>query len=324
MMIPRFPDNESYRVSLLNSIGILDTGPDERFDRLTRIAQRLFNVPVALVSLIDSNRQWFKSCIGLNTIETSRDISFCGHAILGDDIFLINDAKADGRFADNPLVTGEPHIRFYAGFPLSLTDEVRVGTLCLADTVPRQFSAQDLQLLRDLGNMAQQELRSFAAATLDHLTGLLNRRGFLPMAERTLELCRRTQSSVVMLYCDLNEFKTINDRFGHAEGDHVLKVFADILRSTFRSCDVVARLGGDEFVALLVNTDAIGTSAAIRRIEEQLASNVKLAGRGYSVGCSIGSATFEPGALSDIETMLSASDKQMYATKAISKKQGRS
>src|SRR4051812_22533156 len=116
------PENESARVATLRTLRILDTPPEERFDRLTRLARYMFDIPIALVSLVDENRQWFKSCAGLEARETTRDVSFCAHAILNDDILLIPDARADSRFHDNPLVTGEPRIRFYAGQPLAITN----------------------------------------------------------------------------------------------------------------------------------------------------------------------------------------------------------
>ncbi|UGA37405.1 GAF domain-containing protein [Chromobacterium haemolyticum] len=126
MKTPDIPADEPQRLATLRALGVLDTAAEERFDRLTRMAKRLFRVPIALVSLVDENRQWLKSCVGMSTVETERDISFCGHAILGDDIFYIPDALADERFADNPLVTGAPHIRFS-------TPVVR----CMPPTAPR-------------------------------------------------------------------------------------------------------------------------------------------------------------------------------------------
>ena len=119
MQTPATPDNEHLRLDALRRITILDTSAEERFDRITRMARNMFDVPISLVSLVDKDRQWFKSCCGLPVLETPRDISFCGHAILGDGLFVVEDATRDLRFADNPLVTGDPHIRFYAGAPLS-------------------------------------------------------------------------------------------------------------------------------------------------------------------------------------------------------------
>jgi len=124
---PEYPDNESSRLDTLHALNILDTSHEERFDRLTRLAKRVLGVPIALVSLVDTNRQWFKSKQGLEATETPRDISFCGHAILGDEILVIEDATRDERFHDNPLVTGEPGIRFYAGYPLEEADELMHG-----------------------------------------------------------------------------------------------------------------------------------------------------------------------------------------------------
>ena len=178
MIKPATPVDEATRVGTLRALDILDTAPEERFDRLTRLAKRLFGVPIALVSLVDTNRQWFKSCDGLGATETPREISFCGHAILSDDILVIPDALLDDRFCDNPLVVDDPHIRFYAGCPLRAPNGSRLGTLCLIDRAPRMFDADELQPLRDLAHMAEQELAAVQLATTDELTQISNRRGF--------------------------------------------------------------------------------------------------------------------------------------------------
>lgn len=157
---PAIPPDEAQRIATLTGLNILDTSPEERFDRITRIAQRILGVPIALVSLVDANRQWFKSFQGFDVTEAPRDISFCGHAILGNDIFIVPDALLDPRFADNPLVTGEPHIRFYAGQPLKASNGSNLGTLCVIDRKPRQLSLSDLDCLRDLGALIENELNS--------------------------------------------------------------------------------------------------------------------------------------------------------------------
>ena len=158
MQEPKFPSNEALRHAALRSLNILDTPPEERFDRITRLAQRVFDVPIALVSLVDTNRQWFKSCQGLDVSETPRSISFCGHAILLDAPLVIPDALKDPRFADNPLVTSPPDIRFYAGQPLKAADGSRIGTLCIIDRKPHQLTPSDLDTLRDLAIMVEDEL----------------------------------------------------------------------------------------------------------------------------------------------------------------------
>lgn len=139
---------------------VLDTEPEERFDSITAFCATAFRVPIALVSLIDADRQWFKSRQGLDACETGRDISFCGHAILQEDPLVVPDALEDPRFADNPLVTGEPKIRFYAGMPLRLSSGFRVGTLCLIDRKPRRLEPEDLVLFRDLARLVVRELEA--------------------------------------------------------------------------------------------------------------------------------------------------------------------
>lgn len=255
MLEPAFPNNEGERIAELVSLNLLDSAPEERFDRITRIAKELFNVPIALVSLVDSNRQWFKSCIGLDASETGRDISFCGHAILGDEVFTIENTLEDDRFADNPLVTGPPDIRFYAGAPIKLPSSNKIGTLCIIDREPRTFTQQQRDLLKDLSEVVISELAAQQAATIDPLTNTYNRRGFEILANKALSNARRYGWSSSLIYFDLNKFKQINDTHGHAAGDKALIKFTGILNHIIRDSDIVARIGGDEFVVLLFNAE---------------------------------------------------------------------
>ena len=160
------PDNEADRLRALHALLILDTPPEERFDKIARFAADEFGVPIVLISLLDGERQWFKSRVGLPVCETARDVSFCGHAILDAGPMVVADACADPRFADNPLVTGEPGIRFYAGAPLQLASGVRLGTLCLIDRVPRILDALDLGILGTLRDLVVLELEQAGGA--DH------------------------------------------------------------------------------------------------------------------------------------------------------------
>jgi sigma-B regulation protein RsbU (phosphoserine phosphatase) len=152
------PIDEDERLASLRALDLLDSPAEERFDRITRLLTRLFRVPIAYLALIDADRQWFKSSCGLSSSQTDRGISFCGHAILGDDVLVIPDATADERFWDNPLVRGEPYIRFYAGYPLSGPDGRKVGTLCIADRRPRQLGDDELETLRELARIVEREL----------------------------------------------------------------------------------------------------------------------------------------------------------------------
>ncbi|MBP0591231.1 sensor domain-containing diguanylate cyclase [Paraburkholderia sp. LEh10] len=315
MLRPRIPDNESERMETLRSLHILDTPPEERFDRLTRLARRLFGVPIAAVTLVDSHRQWFKSHPGLEASETPRDVSFCGHAILGDELFLVNDASLDARFADNPLVKGEPNIRFYAGYPLTVDNGSRLGTLCLIDVKPRALDDEERMLLRDLARMAEQEIAAVQLATTDELTGLSNRRGFEALAQHAIRLCKRAQKPASLLFFDLNGFKQINDVHGHAEGDRALIAFATVLRTTLRDSDVIGRLGGDEFVVLLSDSDEDGTMQTIERLRHQLHIYNQSAQADYHLHCSVGTATYAPDSALSIDELLARADGAMYANK---------
>lgn len=157
MQVPPVPENEVLRLQTLHDCAILDTPPEERFDRLTRLACHMFQTKVALISLIDSDRQWFKSRQGLDMTQTGREISFCAHAILSKDILYVPDASLDARFADNPLVTGATHLRFYAGAPLRARNGQQLGTLCIIDDRVKALSAEDLTALRDLADCVERE-----------------------------------------------------------------------------------------------------------------------------------------------------------------------
>jgi ribonuclease BN (tRNA processing enzyme) len=152
------PADEAERITALNQLKVLDSGPEERFDRITRLAAAMFNVPVSLITLVDSERQWFKSTCGIEASETPRDESFCSHAVSTRMPLVVPDALRDSRFAENPLVSGGPRVRFYCGYPLFLDDGSCVGTLCLLDNRPRDFGGRGLALLGDLAQLVTKEL----------------------------------------------------------------------------------------------------------------------------------------------------------------------
>jgi diguanylate cyclase (GGDEF)-like protein len=315
MKHPETPEDEENRLRTLRSINILDTPAEERFDRLTRLAKRMFNVPIALVSLIDENRQWFKSRDGLDISETSREISFCAHAILNNEIFIIPDATKDARFADNPLVVDKPYIRFYAGCPLRYIDGSMLGSLCIIDTKPRTFSEEDYEAIKDLAELAEHELMGVQLATLDDLTRISNRRGFITLAENSLKICARQDIPASLVYFDLNKFKNINDEFGHAEGDRALRVFAEQMRLSFRESDVYARLGGDEFVALLTDTSMEQAVDIIAKFRHSLALYNERAKRGYDISFSDGILNIQHQHNHSIERLLDLADSLMYQKK---------
>jgi GAF domain-containing protein len=158
------PPNESGRIATLHALHLLDTEPELRFDRLTRIARTMFSAPVAVVSLVDANRQWFKSKAGIQMRETPRDVAFCAHAILNDETLVVEDVLNDERFFDNPLAKSEPKIRFYAGVPLRVGGYA-MGTFCIIDYKPRKLSGEELRLLKDMAALVEQK----ATARCGHL-----------------------------------------------------------------------------------------------------------------------------------------------------------
>lgn len=176
-MPPR--QNESRRLAALHRLQLLDTPPAPAFDSITQLAQSLFDVPIALISLLDEDRQWFKAKCGLNVPGTPREQAFCNYTILHDSVFAVSDARAHADFALNPLVTGEPFIRFYAGAPLVVAPEIRIGSLCIIDRQPRTFSDEDRWLLARLAQVVTDEiwLRSLATGQDRVLPDLMHVRG---------------------------------------------------------------------------------------------------------------------------------------------------
>lgn len=236
------PD-EQRRLQSLRSSGLLNSGKEERFDRLTRLARSLYNLPVASISLVGEDLLHIKSCAGLDVDTVPRDISFCAHTILQTDPLIVNDMQQDERFHDNPLVIEAPFIRFYAGYPVQLPDGATVGSFCLMDHQPRSFSAHEMQILSDLAAIVEDEFKVLDAATSDELTGLFNRRGFLTLAEYALLTAQRRHEPVSLAFVDLDRFKHINDTWGHEEGDRALIAIADLMKAAFRESDILARQG---------------------------------------------------------------------------------
>lgn len=305
------PKDEDQRLIELRSLGLLDTPPEERFDRITRMAQRLFDVPIALVSLVDEDRQWFKSRQGLEDTETPRAVSFCAHALEGDEVLLVEDALHDDRFADNPLVTDEPNIRFYAGAPISGPDGSVLGTLCVIDRQPRRLTADERRTLEDLAEMVEDEIAFTRLAIADELTGLSNRRGLAFLGRQVLAVCTRQKVPAVLVFADLDDLKPINDQHGHEVGDGAIIAVARALGATFRRADVLARVGGDEFAALLAGSDT--AEEPVRRLREELmdASLVQDLPLSVSVGCAV----FDPAQPLDLDDLVAAADAAMYEDK---------
>ncbi|MBA3598246.1 MAG: diguanylate cyclase [Methylibium sp.] len=488
MEIAPLPAGESQRLNVLHSLRLLDTEPEPAFDAVARLAGQQMGCPIGLVSLIDTDRQWFKAAQGLDVPQTPRDVAFCSHAILQDEVFVVEDATQDARFADNPLVTGAPDIRFYAGAPLTVGGH-KLGALCVIDRVARQISDEDravlqelslvtsslmearlreqrllervladselpgvrvaegqagsgprlratvfnavsarmavldrhggiletnaawhrfaaeaghaggsrfigahyldvLGRLRDLGPASATAARCGLASVLagrstgfeleyrccrgdepgdeslasgpqlrsdrwfamkitpvgdeqrrivvsheditkhkraqeallrlahtDPLTGVANRRRFFELAHHEFERAIRYKSALTVLMADIDHFKAINDCYGHAAGDVVLRSFVGVAGEALRDPDVVGRLGGEEFAVLLPQTTLGGGHALAQRIVERVAARrVASCGGPIRYTVSVGVSTLDDRIVS-FDDLLRAADDALYRAK---------
>ncbi|NNF78412.1 MAG: sensor domain-containing diguanylate cyclase [Rhizobiales bacterium] len=269
-MIDTVSSNEAKRLATLREYDILDTGREEAFDRITRLAQSALRMPIVLVSLVDENRQWFKSRVGLEPQETKREVSFCSHAIQQDQPFIIPNALLDDRFSDNPLVTGPPHIRFYAGVPLKMKDGSNIGTLCAIDTKPCVLTDTELNILSDLAQLVVDELELRQLATTDSLTGALTRRSFEQELDNELDRSKRYNHSASLILLDLDHLKGVNDSFGHGAGDAVLRNAASLSKAALRTVDVFGRIESDQFAILLPETGREGALNVVERLRHEI------------------------------------------------------
>jgi len=444
------PEDEAGRLRELRSFGILDTAAEEGFDRITRILARSLGVQIALVSLIDTERQWFKSRVGLEAQQTPRNVAFCSHAICEDSVTVVRDATADQRFATNPLVTGNPQIRFYAGAPLRTKSGHNMGTLCAIDTKPRELSTDEKALLEDLAgvvvdememhrllrraelaearlidavealpdgfvlydendrlvlcNQRYKEIYSESAPAIepgttfeeiirfgaakgqypdaigreeewiserleshcvpgtpieqelpgdrwlriqerrtrdgghvgfrvditelkrqrrelsrlageDCLTGALNRRRFLETARSEMGRAKRYGGQVGLLLLDVDHFKVINDTYGHAAGDHVLKTVVERWQAELRDSDCLGRIGGEEFAVILPQTDAAGSSRVAERLRQVTATDpIDFDGKSIDVSVSAGLTLCDRSG-ENLESALARADDALYQAK---------
>ena len=316
----------------------MDTAPETEFEALVHAAAAVCDTPISLISLIDTDRQWFKANHGLaGATQTPREMAFCAHAILQDELFEVPHASLDARFADNPLVTDAPDIRFYAGAPVRLSSGHCIGTICVIDRAPRRLNARQRDVLRCLaqataqameGRRALQQVRGLVGdlsraaveaeyrANHDPLTGLFNRADFEPRLQVALDGARADQAQPCALLCiDLDHFKIVNDTCVHAAGDQLLQQIARMLCAAVRQGDVVARLGGDEFAVLLKECTAASALAVGQKICAMFDDFRFVHGEHrMKVGASIGLVAVDC-RWTDTAALMQAADACCYAAK---------
>lgn len=331
---PDLTPDEPARLQALRNLNLVDTPLEERFERITRLARGLLDVDIVAVSLVEADRQFFKSIQGLDVCGTSRDVSFCGHTILGDDLHIVPDARLDDRFNDNPLVTGPPNIVTYAAMPLRSQDGFNIGSLCAIHSSPREFDADELQHLRDLAAMAELELQAAAAnavqaalveevsteqrrALIDPLTRMWNREGIQKIGEETIAGLRTAPEGAAVVMVDLDRFKPINDTHGHAAGDEVLRSAARRMLAAVRECDAVGRIGGDEFLCILSRCDTPESATRVaERIRLRLTEHpIKTDAGDIDLSASLGVCFVIPGEESTLDRVIERADAALYACK---------
>ncbi|MFZ9951290.1 MAG: GGDEF domain-containing protein [Vulcanococcus sp.] len=257
MVYPDYPlpADELQRQRNLERFGVLDTAEDEHFHRIVRLAARVLETPIALISLVEGDRQWFLARHGLDAEQTPREMAFCAHAICQAEPLVVPDATQDPRFCTNPLVTGPPSIRFYAGAQLVSPEGHNLGTLCVIDRVPRRVSHAVVETLQDLAQLVERELELRRQSMHCPTTGMRSRSDFLEQAQRELQRCSEAGRGMALLLLDLDHFSQINQHWGYAAGDQVLRDLATTLRGQLRPSDLLGRLADDTFAVLLVDVD---------------------------------------------------------------------
>lgn len=306
---------EERRLAALHRYRLLDTPPEETFDRITRIVKKVLDVPMAAIALIDETRHWIKSKQGPLGSELPREITFCNDTIRGEGLLLVADASIDARYADNPLVAADPHLRFYAGVPLRSPDGHAVGALCCLDTVPRALGPDQLEVLSDLAHIVVDEFELRLVASTDHLTGVMTRGAFRRDAEGDLAAATQAGAPLSCIVFDVDLFKRVNDTFGHAAGDTVLRTIASHCEALMQGRGYIGRLGGEEFAVVLRNIGIVGATRVAEALREMIAVlEIDCLTGIVRTTISAGIATAH-GEAKTIDELLAEADGAVYAAK---------
>ena len=306
---------EAERLEALNRFDILDTPPEEAFDKITRLTRRLFGAQIAMVSLIDGHRQWYKSSEGIHAVEAPRADTFCTRMTETSEPLIVCDAPNDPRFAENPYVVGAPFIRFYAGAPLVTDDGKVIGSLCAFDSSPREPTDDQVAVLCDLAAMVMDELNLRALATRDPLTGAFSRREFRERAEREVSLAIRHHDDLSCVMLDIDHFKAVNDTYGHAAGDRVLSRVIAACREVLRGTDMIGRLGGEEFAFLFTRTDQRNAAVAAEKVRAAIEAMTVSGAQPIGVTASLGVSALN-NATRDLDALLAHADEALFEAKS--------
>ncbi len=335
--------DEANRLRAVRRYEVLDTPPDETFDRITALTARVFRVPIAIISIVDSDRVWLISRYGMDLRQIPRSEALCASTIMGTAPWIVSDALRNPVTRSHPWVVGSIGLRFYAAAVLTANDGYNLGTLCAIDTRPRRIGASNIAILQDLaslvmhqmelrldvqcalkmddtllGNSQREQRRAEHLATHDALTGLGNRRKFNDAFSTEHNRLQRHGGRLCVMMIDIDHFKRINDRHGHAIGDEVLATFGELLRQQMRPTDVGARIGGEEFVVLMPHTGVREAWATAERLRIVLAGQTMSTLR-VTITVSIGVAELKTG--EDRDALLLRADRALYRAKRAGRNQ---
>lgn len=266
MLSADIPGNELARLDALYELGLLDTDPEDRFNRYTRIATRLLNMPYALISFIDEDRQWIKASHGLDVKELSRSESICAHTILQNDLLVIDDLSKFSSSQGDVFTIDDQAIGFYAAIPISLQSGLNLGTFCIMDNEPRQLSSEDKQCLLDLAASICGELK----LVTDEGTQLTNQRGFNFVGQPVLSSCHRNKVVSTVLQMELNGLEAIRKDHGQERVDLFIKYFSKLMRQEFRDTDIISRMDSNRFAILMANSNEKDALLSLKRIRSKL------------------------------------------------------
>ncbi|MBB6260807.1 diguanylate cyclase (GGDEF)-like protein [Paenochrobactrum gallinarii] len=302
-----------------------ELGRDHSLDALCELVMSLFDVPMAAVSLINEDVTHYLGFAGIEFGDVANEHTFCSYAVQNNFPFLIEDTTKDVRFANNPFVVNDPHIRMYLGSPLIAPNGTTLGAICALDVKPRSYTAEEQRRLQSLANTAVQllEMRRMMKqandmALVDGMTKLANRRSLEAEIEKAITVLNEQSLPFSLLYFDVDYFKQINDQNGHAAGDKLLKLIGQTLSARAIRDEVHGRLGGDEFVVLMLNTTLEAAVAKASEIKQQLDDVMRLAD--IPVSFSMGLTNFV-NAPESAEAALNCADERLYKAKRAGKNQ---
>lgn len=313
--------HEINRLKVLREAKILDTPIHSNFERLVDLALKIFDVPIVAISLIDENRQWFKAIRGCDLKETPRNISICNHTITQDDVMVIHDAQNDPTFKDNPMVTGELGVRFYAGCPIHAGNNQPIGAFCLADNKPRLFTEREKLILKDLATLAEVEIKNLTQKEdyltintflqkkksgyyLDEITKVWNAAGMRLLLKHTLENHKKVEP-FGLINLSIDGFNSFAEEQGHEAGHELLAAVARELVSTCDKDEIIGYLGGKEFLIIVPCSQKEKTVAiANLLLEKQKKEIIKLHTGLVKTTLSIGSVYYDKSKHKDLESLL--------------------